>query len=103
MSVDADCAVSHVVETCQQVDHRRLAGASLPNECDGLAWLDIEVDIVQHLGLFVAEPDAIEDNVSFNARKHDRVWSVGDLALGIENRVNPLTRSGCRLERVVGL
>ncbi len=38
-----------IVETCQQLHHRRLAGPGLPDECHSLAGADLEVDALQGL------------------------------------------------------
>ena len=50
VAVDADRALGRVVEARQQLHERRLAGARVADERDGLAGGDAEVDAVQHLG-----------------------------------------------------
>ena len=65
MPVDADRARGGVVEAREQLDDRRLAGAGVADERDGLAGGDAEVDAVQHLGaLAVAEMHVVESSTA---------------------------------------
>src|SRR5579875_3522999 len=49
MAIDADAAGIDVVEARQQLDERRLAGAGLADERDGLPGRDAQIDAAQRL------------------------------------------------------
>ena len=49
MAVDLDAPLIGIVEACQQLHDRRLAGAGLADERDGLPRRDLQVDAAQRL------------------------------------------------------
>ena len=60
-TVDAHVAAAHVVETRQQLDERRLAGAGRADDRDLLAGIHLERDVAQHpLLAFVGEAHLVE-------------------------------------------
>src|SRR5207244_2625695 len=82
----------------------RLAGAGVPDEGDGRARRDVEVDPVQDLvAAAVAEANALEGDVALDLRERLRARPVDDLC-GLVEDTHDLVESGGRgEERVVEL
>ena len=87
-----------------EVNKRRFARARLSDEGDGLALLDMEVDVVEHLALsVVGERDMVETDVALEAAYVGGVGTLLDVVLGTEDFVDTLHRGHAFLDAVAGL
>ena len=95
MAVHGDASSGRVIETWDQVDDGRLAGAGRPKQGDHLAGLRSKRDIVQHLvASKVAERDMLETDLAVNRRQRRGVGGIAHLGLGVEDGENPFSAGG---------
>ena len=104
VAVDEDFAHLRVVETGEQLDDRRLAGAGGAHERDSPTCRDDQVDVVQHrvVGV-VPEGDAAELDLPAGIRQVDGVRRIQHVRVGVEHCVDLLHCRHRRLEGVVEL
>ena len=70
VAVDRDLAARRVVEAGDELGDGRLARAGRPDQGDGLARCDVQVDVAQHrLRRVVGERDVVERDVAFDRRQ----------------------------------
>ena len=83
--VDHDRAFRHIVQTHQEIDEGRLAGAGMPDHADHLALLHVEVDALEDrvVGV-IAEGHVLEPDVAFDVDV-DREADIRDLGLFLED------------------
>ena len=102
--VDPDGAAGGVVEAGQHAGHGGLAAAGAPDQCDGLARVQVQVQVAQDLPrsvvarlgeqavVGVGEADVVELDVALAIDEVDRVGSVDDGGLLVDDLVNPVGR-----------
>ena len=94
VAVDRDPPVARVVEACEQLGDRRLAGAGVSDKRDRRPSRDCEVEPVQNLRpVAVAEAHGLEGDVAFDLRQLERAGQVGHLGLLVEH-VDDLVQCG---------
>jgi hypothetical protein len=91
-AVDRDAPLLHVVEAQQQVDDRRLAGPSRPDERDALPGLHLERHVPQHrLAGHVGEADVLEGDHAALKRSHGVPHPRRGHGIGRTGRTDNLT------------
>ena len=112
-AVDANRAPIDVVESREQLDDRRLAGAGRPDESHLVADVDREAHVPEdpvdlllghRVRILIAEPDALElDEPALRGGALGRgLHEVGDAGFGVEHLKDPLrTRHGRLHDRVL--
>jgi len=83
-------SIARVIESRNQQHQRALARTGRTEDCHALAWLDLEVDVVQHgIAQLVAESDRVESHRSAEFFPKIRFGWVLDLQRGIEDLKDP--------------
>lgn len=68
-TVDRDLTALGGVKAHEQIDHRRLAGTSVADDGDFLAWFGCEIDVGHERSLrTIAEADVRKGDVSLDRR-----------------------------------
>ena len=103
-AVDRDFSLIYLIETHQQVDHRRLAGAGRPDNRDLLSDLDIGRKVMDDLAVFiVAEADVFKLHIAFYVLDHGRLRAFVLHLLLVQEGEDPLTRRCHGLQGTEGL
>ena len=79
-AVDRDAAAGHVIEAGYKMGQRGFAGPRGPEQRDGLARLDLEAHIAQHVLVAVAviaKGDAVEDDAAGGWNERVRAYETG--------------------------
>ena len=66
--IDGDLPIVNIIETPDQGDYGAFATPRLSNECNCLAWMDLQVETSEHpviLSCGVSEPDIVELDLAF--------------------------------------
>src|SRR5262249_9060519 len=97
---DPDVARQRIVEAIDQADDRRLSGAGWPDDRGDLARLDPEADVAEDLRVAVPEADAIEVDVTLEARPRARARQIAHAALHREQLLAALVADRRLRDRV---
>ncbi len=100
--INRDAALLHVIKARDQIRQRRFAAAAHPDQRDDFALADLEIDIVQHPFVAVAEADVLERDAVRSGPQLDSVGIVGNLARLIHHLEDALGRGEPLLNTVVG-
>ena len=85
MSVDQHLSAGGVVETGEEIDERAFAGAGPPDQGDGFARPDRQVNIGEDSFPLISESDVFKLNLARDSRQVGRVLSVNYCRLDIQN------------------
>ena len=89
--VDHDAALARVIEPREQPDQARLAGGGGPDQRDGPAWLDLQVDARQRgLGTVIAQRHSLQRDLSAALRQRRRAGRALHRGLAIEDLEHPV-------------
>ena len=101
-AVDTHLAAGGVVETRDELDGRRLPGAGLADERDGLTRVDVQINAAQCIvdGRGVAEHDVLEVDLAPQLRHRNRVGGRRDRGGRVEQLGDPADRHLGLLVRV---
>ena len=102
--VDGHPAGHDVVGAVEQLDQGALARPGRPDQRHRLAWLDAQLDVVQHRDLrLVGEVDVFERHLPLDGRHLRRSRPALHLGLAVEQSEQPLAAGHGRLQGVVAL
>ena len=92
-AVDGDSACGGVIEAWYKVGEGGLTGTGLSDECDGLAFGDLQTDVGQHFAvgvvteMYMVEGDTL---VEGGRCKVYRIFGLDDVGLGVEYGIDTL-------------
>jgi hypothetical protein len=99
VTIDGDCAGSHVIEAGDEVGECGLAGAAGADEGDDLAGLDMEGDILEEGNAGdVVKVDVVEADRTGDGGQGNRVWLFPDFGRAVKQTEEAFGSAEGRLE-----
>ncbi len=93
MPADQDAPAFGLIEAAQQVDDGGLAAAGGAHQGDGLAGLDVQVEVLDHrLVVLIPEVHMVENDVAADGARVNGIRLVLDLGRGIDQLEDALGR-----------
>src|SRR5262249_44808020 len=95
VAIDKNRPFGHVEEAADEIHHRRLASATVPDQTNHFAGLHVQIEIENDLSRAVFEIDAAKIDFAFEIWNRNGTKRLRDARLAIENLENP-PRAVCR-------
>ena len=89
-AVDGDSACGGVIEAWYKVGEGGLTGTGLSDECDGLAFGDLQTDVGQHFAVGVVTEMYMVEGDLFLKDHRNRLGRLDDVGLGVEYGIDTL-------------
>ena len=84
-AIDLDAATADIVEAIKQAEERGFTAATLANDSDRSAWLDVKADVLERgLSVVVCERDVIEGDSTANFSDILGIWLINHSRLLVE-------------------